>query len=152
MAGEIDTFLLEKQLGSEFAKRLRSSFRNAISSTTSRTRTVVVKGKEYTYKNSGLALKSTVTPVYRNNELYSLMIKTPYYIYPILHYGFEGSKKEGINKRIAGRNMLNKAIQDGKLVQDLADRIGEVRAKEIVSRISFGFDINIKSSNSIGNE
>lgn len=138
MAGELDNYVFEKELGNEFAQRLRKNLRNTISSLTT--------------KKSGLALKSTVTPIYRSNQLYSLQIKTPYYIYPILHVGFEGSKKEGLNKRVAGRNIITKAIEDGRLVQDLADKVGMLRATEIVSNISLAFDIKLKSSNTIGNE
>lgn len=138
MAGQLDLFMLEKQVGSEFTNRLRSNLRSVIGSTTK--------------KRSGLALKSTVNAVYKNEQLYSLLIKTPYYIYPILHVGFEGSKKEGISKRIEGKNIITKAVEEGRLVQDLADKVGDLRAKEILSRITVAFDVNFKSSNSLNNE
>lgn len=138
MAGELDNYVFEKQLGNEFALRLRKNLRSTIQSLTT--------------KKSGLALKSSVNPIYKAGQLHSLQIKTPYYIYPILHVGFEGSKKEGINKRVAGKNIITKAIENGQLVQDLADKVGVLRAKEIVSNISLAFDIKVKSSNTFRNE
>lgn len=138
MAGVIDSFILEKEIGSDFARKLQLNLRSAIKSTTK------IK--------SGLAMKSTVNPRYKNNELFSLVIKTPYYIYPILDLGFEKSKKEGINARIEKRDILISALQNGRLVELLADKIGDIRATSIVSRIAFGFDKDLKTSNSLSNE
>ncbi len=135
MAGEIDNFLLEKQIGSEFSKKLQLNLRGAIRTTTN--------------NRSGLALKSTVSPVYKQNQLFSLLIKTPYYIFPILDLGFERSKKTGINSRIEKRDILIKALENGSLVERLADQIGDVRAAAIISRVSFGFDKDLQTSNSL---
>jgi hypothetical protein len=123
MAGEIDIFLLEKQTGSEFAKRLK---RNLLSS---------IKSK--TNKGSGLANKSNVKAFYKNGLLDKLTIFTPYYIYPILHMGFEGSKKNGVNARLKAREFIIDAIENGRLVEDLADIVGNARAEAIVGRIDF---------------
>lgn len=138
MAGELDNYILEKQLGNEFSQRLRKNLKTTIQSLTT--------------KKSGLALKSTVNPIFKEGQLHSLQIKTPYYIYPILHVGFEGSKKKGLSKRVSGRNILTKAIEDVRLVQDLADRVGSLRATEIVSNISLAFDLKLKTSKSVINE
>jgi hypothetical protein len=138
MAGAIDSFILEKEIGSDFARKLQLNLRGAIKSTTK--------------LKSGLAMKSTVNPVYKNNELFSLLIKTPYYIYPILDLGFEKSKKDGINARIQKRDILIKALENGRLVENLADAIGNLRATSIVSRIAFAFDKNLQTSNSLNNE
>lgn len=138
MAGEIDSFVLEKQIGSDFAKKLQLNLRGAIKSTTN-------------YR-SGLAMKSTVSPVYKQNQLFSLLIKTPYYIFPILDLGFERSKSNGINSRIEKRDILIKALDNGRLVELLADEIGDLRAATIISRISFGFDKDLQTSNSLSNE
>jgi hypothetical protein len=135
MAGEIDSFLLEEQIGSEFSKKLQLNLRGAIRTTTN--------------NRSGLALKSTVSPVYKQNQLFSLLIKTPYYIFPILDLGFERSKKTGINSRIEKRDILIKALENGSLVERLADQIGDVRAAAIISRVSFGFDKDLQTSNSL---
>lgn len=130
MASEIDIFLAEKAAGTKFAYRLRSNVRASIASLTT--------------KRSGIALKSTVTPVYKDGLLYALTIKTPYYIYPILHYGFEGNKNKGINYRVKARNIITDALENGKFIEELADTIGENRAVAIVKRIYDGFDIQKK--------
>lgn len=123
MAGEIDIFLLEKQAGKDFSNRLK---RNLLSS---------IKAK--TNKVSGLANRSTVKPFFKNGLLDKITISTPYYIYPILHVGFEGSKKNGVNARLKAREFLVDAIENGKLVEELADVVGASRAESIVSKIDF---------------
>jgi hypothetical protein len=138
MAGEIDLFVLEKQAGTQFANRIK---RNLISSIRSKTN-----------KGTGLALKSTVKPFYKNELLERITIFTPYYIYPILHIGFEGTKKNGIKTRLKARDFVLDALERGKAVEELADIIGNQRAEVIVNRINFGFDKNINSSNTTGNE
>lgn len=138
MAGEIDLFMLEKQVGTQFANRIR---RNLISSIQSKTN-----------KGSGLALKSTVKPFYKNQLLDRITIFTPYYIYPILHIGFEGTKTNGVNARLKAREFIIDAIERGKAVEELADIIGSQRAEVIVNRITFGFDKELQTSNSLVNE
>ena len=138
MAGQIDLFMLEKQAGTQFANRIK---RNLLSSIRSKTQ-----------KGSGLASKSTVKPIYKNDLLERITIFTPYYIYPILHVGFEGTKSNGINARLKAREFIIDAIENGKIVEELADMIGNQRAEVIVNRINFGFDKNLKSSNTLGNE
>lgn len=124
MAGEIDIFLLEKQTGEAFAKRLKSNLLSSI-------RSKVEEGE------SGNALKSNVKAVYKNGLLDKLTIFTPYYIYPILHIGFEGTKKNGVNARLQARKFLVDAIENGRFVEDLADVVGNARAEAIVSKIDF---------------
>jgi hypothetical protein len=138
MAGQVDLFMLEKQAGTQFANRIK---RNLLSSIRSKTK-----------KGEGLALKSTVKPFYKNNLLERITIFTPYYIYPILHVGFEGTKSNGINARLKARDFIIDAVERGKAVEELADIIGNQRAEVIVNRINFGFDNNMKSSNTLGNE
>ena len=138
MAGEIDLFMLEKQAGTQFANRIK---RNLLSSIRSKTN-----------KGEGLALKSTVKPFYKNNLLERITIFTPYYIYPILHIGFEGTKSNGVNARLKAREFILDAVERGKAVEELADIIGNQRAEVIINRINFGFDKNLKSSNTLGNE
>jgi hypothetical protein len=127
MASEIDIFLAEKATGLKFATRLRGNVRSSIANLTT--------------MQSGRALKTTVSPIYRDGFLNALTIKTPYYIYPILHYGFEGNKKKGIAYRLKARNILVDALENGKLVEDLGDAIGENRAVVLMNRIYAGFNI-----------
>lgn len=135
MAGELDLFMLEKQAGTQFANRIK---RNLLSSIRSKTNKV-----------EGLALKSSVKPFYKNELLERITIFTPYYIYPILHIGFEGTKKNGVNARLKARDFIIDAVESGKAVEDLANIIGQQRAEVIVNRINFGFDKNLKTSNSL---
>ena len=92
MAGQIDLFELEKKVGTQFANRIE---KNLISSI----RNKVKKGE-------GLALKSTVKPIFKNGILDRITIFTPYYIYPILHIGFEGTKKNGVNARLKAKELI----------------------------------------------
>lgn len=138
MAGQLDLFMLEKQAGTQFANRIK--------------RNLVASIRNKTNKGSGLALKSTVKPFYKNNLLERITIFTPYYIYPILHVGFEGTKANRINARLKAREFIIDAVERGKAVEELADIIGNQRAEVIVNRITFGFDKNMQSSNTIGNE
>lgn len=124
MAGELDLFMLEKQAGTQFANRIK--------------RNLVASIRNKTNKGSGLALKSTVKPLYKNNLLERITIFTPYYIYPILHIGFEGRKSNGINARLKAREFIIDAVERGKVVEDLADIIGNQRAEVIINRINFG--------------
>lgn len=138
MAGEIDIFLAEKQSGTDFSRRLSQNVRKSI--------------QNLTNKRTGTALKSKVKPVFKAGFLHSLEIYTPYYIYPILHYGFEGSKKNGVAYRMKARNIITDALENGKFTQDLADAVGNQRAEAIVSRINFSFDKedkDLKTSNSL---
>ena len=138
MAGEIDIFLLEQKTGKDFASRIK---RNLLSSIKSKTK-----------KGSGQSMKTSVRPVFKNGMLDRLTIFTPYYIYPILHVGFEGSKKRGFNYRVEAKNFITDALESGKLVEDLASIVGEQRATDIMTRINIGFDKNTNTSNSKGNE
>lgn len=135
MAGEIDLFMLEKQAGTQFANRIK---RNLLSSIRSKTN-----------KGTGLALKSKALPLYKNGLLDRITIFTPYYIYPILHIGFEGTKSNGVNARLKARDFIIDAIERGKLVEDLADVVGIQRAEVIINKIDFSFNPIFKSSNSI---
>ena len=85
--------------------------------------------------------------IYKNELLDRITIFTPYYIYPILHIGFEGTKKNGVNARLKAREFIMDALEQGKAVEELADVIGSQRAEVIVNRINFGFDKNM-----LGNE
>jgi hypothetical protein len=124
MAGQVDLFMLEKQAGTQFANRIK---RNLLSSIRSKTE-----------KGSGLASKSTVKPFYKNELLERITTFTPYYIYPILHVGFEGTKSNGVNARLKAREFIVDAVERGKVVEDLADIIGNQRAEVIINRINFG--------------
>jgi hypothetical protein len=133
MPGEIDLLMLEKQTGKTFANRMQ---RNLISSIKSKVKT-----------QSGEAIKSKAKPSFKNGLLDKITVFTPFYIYPILHMGFEGSKKDGVNYRIEAKNFLNDALENGRLVEELADVIGNQRAEDIVAKINI-----LPNRKSSGNE
>ena len=110
MAGQLDLFMLEKQAGTQFANRIK---RNLLASIRSKT----AKTKEGEKKGTGLALKSTAKPIFKNGLLERITIFTPYYIYPILHVGFEGTKANGINVRLKARDFIIDAVERGKAVE-----------------------------------
>lgn len=136
MASEIDIFLAEKSLGNEFSNRIKRNLLTSIKQN-------VKKGA------TGMAFKSTARPFYKNGLLDKITLYTPYYIYPILHIGFEGKKKNGINFRVKARQFLSDAVENGKVVEDLATIIGDQRATAIMNRVAFGFDKELKTSNSL---
>ncbi|MFK7049872.1 hypothetical protein V3Q77_08220 [Flavobacterium davisii] len=123
MAGEIDILLAEQQTGKAFASRVK---RNLLASIRSKTK-----------QKTGKAFKTSVKPVFKNGFLDRITITTPYYIYPILTVGFEGTKKNGVNARLKALDFFNEALENGKLVNDLADAIGAQRAEQVVARINF---------------
>ncbi len=144
MASAIDAYLAanqteisEEAIGKQFANRIRTNLLASIRNQTN-------KGK------SGMALKSTAKPVYKFGQLDRITLFTPYYIYPILDYGFEGTKSNGVNARMKPKNFLSNALENGKVVQDLADLIGNQRANAIVMRTDFAFDKDNNTSNSLG--
>lgn len=138
MAGTVDLFLLEKQAGTQFANKIKRNLLSSISSKTT--------------KRNGLALKSTVKPIYKNGLLERITIFTPYYIFPILHIGFEGKKSNGVTARLKALTFITDAVENGKVVEELAEVIRTQRAEVIVNRINFGFDKNLETSNALGNE
>jgi len=141
MASVVDAYLAnksEKDIGTEFTYRIK---RNLLSS---------IKNKLESRK--GLALKSTAKPTYKNELLDRITLFTPYYIFPILDYGFEGTKINGINMRLNAGRFLADSLENGKVIKDLADIVGNRRANDIMFRTNFAFDKDIKGSNSLGNE
>jgi len=113
----------ETAVGIKFAARLQKNLKASIGAKT--------------IKHTGKALRTKAKPNYVSGYLQSIIITTPYYIFPILNYGFEGSKKKGINSRIEGKDFMFDALEGGKFLDDLADEVGRSRAVQIVRRISF---------------
>jgi hypothetical protein len=138
MASAIDAYLAnrsEKDIGTEFQWRVK---RNLISSIKSKTK-----------ESTGLALKSNAKAFYKNGLLDKITLYTPYYIYPILDFGFEGTKINGINMRLKAGRFLSDALENGKVIRDLADVIGQSRANDVLFRTNFGFDTELETSRRI---
>lgn len=135
MPSAVDAYLAaktEKDIGTEFAWRMK---RNLLAS---------IKSK--TNKGTGLALKSTSKAFYEDGLLDRITLFTPYYIYPILDYGFEGTKINGVNMRLKAGRFLSDAYENGKVVRDLADLIGNERATGFMIRTAFGYDEELQTS------
>ncbi|WP_417365576.1 hypothetical protein [Flavobacterium beibuense] len=121
MASAVDLYLLEKSIGNNAAKQLRNAFRKAIRST------VNVKGE---------SKKATVNARYKAKRLDRLTFSAPHYIFK-LNYGFEGTKKNGVNMRLKATNVLNIALEDSGILEALANDISELRAEEIITALNF---------------
>ncbi|MFV8336419.1 hypothetical protein ACNQF7_10090 [Flavobacterium sp. RSP29] len=138
MTSAIDAYLAnksEKDIGVEFSYRIK---RNLLSS---------IKGK--LESRQGLALKSTAKPIYKNGLLDRITLFTPYYVFPILDYGFEGTKINGINMRLKAGRFLADSLENGKVIKDLADIVGNRRANDIMFRTNFSFDSELETSNTV---
>jgi hypothetical protein len=138
MAGAVDAYFAaktEKDIGTELQWRLK---RNLVASIKSKTK-----------EGTGLALKSDVKAFYKDGLLDKITLYTPYYIYPILDYGFEGTKINGINMRLKAGRFLSDALENGKVIRDLADLIGKQRANDIMFRVAFGFKEELETSRSV---
>lgn len=114
---------LEKKLGRRMAQKFRRSIKSAIKNT---------QANVY----SGESNKSTATPKFKYGFLERIEFKTPYYVYPIQHVGFEGKKNQSINRRLQPTNVMNKAVKNGQLVEELADEISELRGEQLLTRIT----------------
>lgn len=113
-------FQEEKQLASYIASLVRKSLREAIVETTT--------------KRTGFASKATSRFVFKQDRLQRITMKAPHYIFK-QHYGFEGSKKNGVNIRLKATNVLNIAIEKGNILNILATGIAEIRAEQVVTII-----------------
>jgi hypothetical protein len=120
MAGSIDSYTLEKQIGSEAASKLRNAFRSAIRET------VNVRGE---------SRKASVTARYKQRRLDRLTFAAPYYIF-MQHNGFEGQKKNGVMMRLKATDVLNKALQQSGVLENLADNIANLRGEEVIASIN----------------
>lgn len=121
MAGAIDTYALEKQVGAQAVSKLRAAFKSAIRSAV---------------KVSGDSRKATVTSRYKRQRLDRITFFAPHYILK-QNYGFEGKKSNGIMMRLQATEVLSKAIESSNVLETLADDISNIRAEEVITRINF---------------
>ncbi|MES2813237.1 MAG: hypothetical protein V4670_12255 [Bacteroidota bacterium] len=127
MAGEIDSLLLEKNIGKEANTALRNALRSAIN-TTSEKRT----GDAFKLANS----KSK----FKDRRLQRITAEAPDYIFK-QHYGFEGSKKNGVNMRLKATDVFNKALESSNVLETLATAISNVRADQVIAAINFSKNV-----------
>lgn len=119
----MSTTLLEKKLAAASVQKLRRNLRSAIAQTTSNT-------------FSGQAKKTTARSKFRAGRLDRLTIVSPHYIFK-QHYGFEGTKKNGVTMRLKATNVLNVALDKSNLLEDLATGIANIRSEEVITKINF---------------
>ena len=72
---------------------------------------------------------------FSQNQLRRIVIDAPKYIF-IQNYGFEGTKRNGINMRLKAKRTIDDAIKDTDIMNYLADHISELRADDIVAVFS----------------
>jgi hypothetical protein len=119
----VDLYNLEKAIASKGTKAIASAMKYAIDRTT--------------YKKSGEASRTAGSrAVFKDNRLQRLTIRAPHYIFK-QHYGFEGTKKNGINMRLKPTGVLNIAVDRSNILETLADEIAQVRMSEVTSKINF---------------
>ena len=124
----VDLYNAERQAASKATATVRSGVRSAISRTTD--------------KRSGQALKAVGSRfVFKDNRLQRVTIKSNDYIFK-QHYGFEGTKKNGVNMRLRATGVINLALQNTNVLETLADSIGEIRADQITAKINFPVNLN----------
>jgi hypothetical protein len=118
-----DLLALEKQVANKAKKQLASALKFAIDRTT--------------YKKTGEATKSAGSrAVFKDNRLQRITLKAPHYIFK-QNYGFEGTKKNGINMRLKSTGVLNIAIERSNVLETLANEISEIRLSQVTSKINF---------------
>lgn len=72
----------------------------------------------------------------RNGSLRAIAIQGPKHAY-IQHYGFVGTKSNGVFQRLKATNFIVDAIGAGS-IDKLATQISEIRAEEVVANIKIG--------------
>lgn len=123
MAGKIDIAQKEKEIASVAVNKLRIAVRQQIGNTST--------------KRTGEALKiGNAGSRFKFGRLQRITMKAPYYIF-MQNYGFEGSKKNGVNQRLKATDVLTKAIESSNILENLADDISELRLDQVAALIQF---------------
>lgn len=119
----IDLYNLEKQIANRSVTAIRTGTKRAIGETTN--------------SKSGEALRQAGSrAVFKDNRLQRITIRAPHYIFK-QHYGFEGSKKNGVMMRLKPTDVISKALEYSNVLETLADEIAEIRLSEVTSKINF---------------
>lgn len=130
----IERFNLEKKAANQAARAIAAGLRSAVAQTTVDAR--IVKDK-YLYRNSGFAAKSTgASAKYKDQRLSRIAMRAPHYIFK-QHYGFEGTKKNGVNMRLRGTDVINIGLQKANALETLADALTDIRAEEVFTKLNF---------------
>lgn len=130
MPGVVDTLQLEKALASKTTRALTSSFKSAVYKTT--------------HSRTGEAKRITGSrAVFKFNRLQRIVLKAPGYIFK-QNYGFEGTKSNGVNMRLQATAVIDLALNDPKILNDLADGITNIRGEQVLAAINFDLNPNAK--------
>ena len=124
MAGNIDSIMLERQIGKQAAAKLKTAFKRAIKNAVD-------------VSDDGEAKNATVTTKYKSGRLDRLTFVAADYIYK-QNFGFEGTKKNGITMRLNATDVLQKAINESNVLEDLADQITDLRGESVIAEINLG--------------
>ena len=123
MAGLIDILSLEKELASKTTSSLKSALKSTLASTTQ--------------SRTGFANKTiTATSRFKFDRLQRIVIKAPLYVF-MQNYGFEGTKKNGINMRLNSTSIIEKALTQSNILETLANDISEIRLSQVLAIINF---------------
>lgn len=115
-------FAAEKRIGKTAAKKLTSEMRTVI--------------RLSTEKRTGDAELTDVRAKYKNERLQRLVIQAPHYVFK-LHYGFEGTKKNGVYQMYKPYLFFNLALNRSKVLDTLADEISALRMEKVISQFKF---------------
>tara|TARA_R100000935_G_C2840871_1_gene170897 strand:+ start:5770 stop:6147 length:378 start_codon:yes stop_codon:yes gene_type:complete len=110
----------ESAAGTKAARTLRTDLRRAVSR---------FKEDTGTLKTIGASKRM------RKGQLRGIAIKSPIYGY-MNHYGYIGTKSNGVFQRLKATGFINDAIEKGS-IETLATEISEIRAEEIVANFKF---------------
>jgi len=121
MAGNIDFIMLERQIGQEAVLKIRAGFKSAIRNAVN---------------VEGASKKASVVSKYKDGRLDRLTFIAPDYIYK-QNFGFEGDKSNGVRMRLKATQVIQKALQDSNALNDLAEKLADLRGTEILTKINF---------------
>jgi len=129
-----DTSVEEKKIGKEAAALLSKAFqrelRLAVNVNDSSSRL------DNKMKRTMMARESNVKDKYKDGRLDRLTFTAPDYIFK-QNFGFEGKKSNGINMRLKATDVLSKTVASSGVIETIADKIAELRAEQVVTRITF---------------
>lgn len=110
--------------GKQAAQKLQTSIRSVLGIETIRTTGALMRtnAKAIADKFSG--------------ELDRITITSPHYGFKLNH-GFEGVKSNNVAMRLTATNHLYIAIERTHILEDLADKIGNIRADLVTAEINF---------------
>ena len=121
MAGTIDRYQEEKRIGKATSASVKSALKSKI--------------KETTKSKTGTAERTASSrAVFKNQRLQRITLQAPHYIFK-QHFGFEGTKKNGVNMRLAKTNVINKVLDGTNILENLADALSNLRSEEVESLI-----------------